>query len=224
MASDLEEGEDRPDEAEREVLLAFYGFVREEIVSESALHNKRIIQGLAVIGAILGYGVLRDSVWVVAITPFVLGAIVLQTAISVFVVAKDARQLIEIESRLQSITDVATWETKYGGYYGVRSGGTGSFFDLDRIPALSLLILAVVFYILLARFSLIFWNTSPEELHVVTTGHLLDAYVIFGCVVGGTGLLSLRYFLRMNPHRGEDGEEDSLTNPTRSEESLDDDT
>ena len=221
MSPDPNGARTRVDEAEREVLLEFYGFVREEILSESALHNKRIIQGLAVIGATVGYGVLRESLWVVAITPFVLGAILLQTAVSVSIVAKDAAQLIEIESRLQSISDVALWETRYGGYYGSETAGTGSLLDLNRLPGVSLLLLAVVAYVILARFGLFFWEVSPDELRIVATDDLLWAYVVFGAFVGGIGLSSLRYYWKMDPHGEAQVEDDRPAGSAGSGESHD---
>ena len=223
MAPDSEGSGHDVDEAEREVLIEFYGFAREEIDSESALHNKRIIQGLAVIGAVLGYAVLRGSLWVIAVTPFILGAVVIQTAISVQVVAKDARQLIEIERRLRSITELASWETRYGGYYGVESAGSGSLFDLNRLPGLSLLFLTAISYVLLAHFSRVFWETSPEELQFVSTDDLLWAYVVFGAFVSAIGLMSLRYYRRMNPHGDDEQGVDRATENDRSTDPRNDD-
>lgn len=199
MEDDEELAKDDITEAEREILVSFYGFARDEIITESQIINKRITQGLAVIAAIIGYGLFRDSLWIVAFTPFVFAIIFLQLLKTIKGIAKDAQFMINIESRLKHVTPLANFESCYGAFYGDSVGEGRLILTLDRLGEYAEAVIAIIGYFFMIWLGYVFWDGRPVELSQITHSDLLLSYFLITALVLSVAIISIRYFLNLKP-------------------------
>lgn len=141
-----------------ELLKEKYMVLREETHLRIELQQKRLTGGVTVIGAIIGYGLLSGNHAVIAVTPFILGLLYIESARTYRQIGALARHLYEIEEDLKTVNSKFNWEHEYGGFFGVGNG----LIDRSwyRIPTYVLIIAAVAAYIALVRISLRFW--PPE--------------------------------------------------------------
>lgn len=169
---------------EIDLLKEHYFSLREETHLRIELQNKRITQGLTVIGAITGYGLLSENHAVIALTPFVLGILYIESARMYSQIGRLAGHMYHLEEELQDVTPLFQWETKHGGLFGVSEG----IADISwyRIPTYGLVVAAVGAYIGSVWVSVRFWPPgfgtwplSADGLKLVMAGYGIFIIVIW---------------------------------------------
>jgi len=141
-----------------ELLKEKYMVLREETHLRIELQQKRLTGGVTVIGAIIGYGLLSGNHAVIAVTPFILGLLYIESARTYRQIGALARHLYAIEEDLKTVNSKFNWEHEYGGFFGVGNGLIDR--SLYRVPTYALIAVAVGAYIALVKISLRFW--PPE--------------------------------------------------------------
>ncbi|WP_157534024.1 hypothetical protein [Halobacterium hubeiense] len=183
--SDEEDGT-RPDSSTNldgeslELLKEKYMVLREETHLRIELQQKRLTGGVTVIGAIIGYGLLSGNHAVIAVTPFILGLLYIESARTYRQIGALARHLYAIEEDLKTVNSKFNWEHEYGGFFGVGNGLIDR--SLYRVPTYALITVAAAAYIALAIISLRFWppefGTWPGRITLITGIALWTAVIL----------------------------------------------
>lgn len=168
------------DDAELELLREQYLSLREEVHLRIELQNKRLTQGLTVIGAIIGYGLVSENHAVIATTPFILGALYIESARMYRQIGSLANHMLKIENTVQEIAPLFCWESEYGGFFGV-SDGIGDF-SWYRVPTYGLAVFAVGAYVALSWISIRFWPPNFGT-WFVNSSMLAVVWIIYAVLV-----------------------------------------
>jgi hypothetical protein len=205
--------DERISEAEREVLLAQYDDLRESVRTRTLQNARRVTSGVAGAGAVAGYALIRDSEWLLAVVPFLLGIVVIQTANNYRWMSASSCHVVDIEDRLSSVADEFCWERKYGGFghyppeFRSASATSGGSTDRRSIRTLSkgaylnysLAVVGVFALLLTAVIGLAFWGDRPQELSLFGWRTLLATYLAFGLYLLSIGWFTYRYVKSIAP-------------------------
>lgn len=182
-------------DAERELMLEQYNELRAEIRLSIQQHNRRVLSGIAGIGAVAGYALLRESRWLFALIPFIIGVIFIQTVDTNRWVASNVSHLTDIEAKLSEVTPLFCWETKYGGFFGNEPAALRKsphwWFSWDIFLSYAMLFIALPAYVFAIWVGYSFWPTHPEELAVLDRYELLVIYFSFTLFCIFIGILGL---------------------------------
>lgn len=181
-------------DAERELLLEQYNVLREEIRTSIQQHNRRVLSGIAGIGAVAGYALLRESRWLFAIIPFIIGVMFIQTVNNNRFIASNASHQIDIEAKLSEVTPLFCWETKYGGFFGNEPAALREsphlWLSWDIFLKYGMFFIAIATYVFATVVGYIFWPTRPEGLGFLDQLGILMIYclfTLFGTFIGVLG-------------------------------------
>ena len=166
-----------------ELLKDHYFSLREETHLRIELQNKRLTQGLTVVGAIIGYGLLSKNYSAITITPFILGILFIESARMYSHIGRLATEMYNIEEELQEVTSLFRWEHEYGGLYGV----SDSLVDLswNRVPIYGLIFVSIVAYVGAVWISVRFWPPDFGTWYVNSTDMsiLMSLYGLFIMII-----------------------------------------
>lgn len=166
-------------ETEAELLKEQYVSLREEAHLRIELQNKRLTRGLTVIGAIMGYGLLSGNHAVIAVTPFILGVLYIESARMYRQTGALARHMYDIETQLQDVATLFCWEHKYGPFFGPDPEDKLRF----NLPTYGLIAAAVVAYFALAWVSYRFWPPRFGTWYL-NSNQLIVLMVVYAVLVG----------------------------------------
>lgn len=184
-------------DAERELLLEQYNAMRDVIRLRIQQQNRRVLSGIAGVAAVAGYSLLRESRWLFALIPFIIGVMVIQTVNSNRHVAANAQHLVHIEKELCKVTPLFCWEDRYGGMFGdepaVLREPSRWGFSWDIFLSYGMLFIAVPIYFFTIITGYVFWPTRPEGLTFLDQYGLLFIYTLFTIYGMFLGFLSWWY-------------------------------
>ncbi|WP_158055977.1 hypothetical protein [Halorussus halophilus] len=190
-------------EKQIDVMLQQYLQLRNETMENIRQHNQRILSGIASLGLITGYALLAEDYWIVSVTPFILGLMMIQSFLTQRYLAAKSSASITLENRLSDVTPIFRWEKKYGGFYGdepeLLRKSPSSIVGWDDILRHSLSLLAILVYLAAIYLSYITWESRPTILSSVDIYLLTVSYLIVTVLIACAGGISLKFVQEVDP-------------------------
>lgn len=197
--------EERIGDVERELLVEQYKLLREETLVHIRMHTRRIVGGLAALGVVIGYTIASGHLWLIALTPFVLGIIIVDAVNASRFMASLSRQLVDIETVLSEEAELFCWESRFGGIFGREPELFGGPRTVRWLQNLSTAVVAVIGYGFLLYVSWVFWPERPQGFGFVSQFRLGVLYVIFTVYLFGTAAVGMYHVLAVAPPSGNPG-------------------
>lgn len=184
-------------EAERELLLEQYKELRESIRMQVQQNSRRVLSGIAAVGAVAGASLLRESEWLLAFIPFIFAIVLIRIINKSIYIGSFASHAIEIEEKLQEIESLFYMEKKYG-YFGEEVQILESrhrWISLRNLIEYGTVLIISPLFIFTCIIGLTFWDSRPDELMFVNKTILCIIYlmlILYTAIIAFGGWLYFR--------------------------------
>lgn len=184
-------------EAERELLLEQYKELRESIRMQVQQNSRRVLSGIAAVGAVAGASLLRESEWLLAFIPFIFAIVLIRIVNKSIYIGSFAIHAIEIEKKLQETESLFYMEEKYGNF-GEEVQILESrhrWISLRNLIEYGTVLIISPLFIFTCIIGLTFWDSRPDELMFVSNIILCIIYLMiisYTAIIAFGGLLHFR--------------------------------
>lgn len=184
--------------SDEEKLLSLYENLRAEVRVRIRVANVRATRGIAVVGAVVGSAVVKDSFHLLALLPIVFGVLFVDTVRTYNEILTVARHLVDLERDLSPPNSAFRYEMRLGGAFGRARNQWGTFGWLSVANGARIAVFGLVY---LGSWALLlaYWSTPPRVFSVRIDRTLLFAFAAaFSALLLGVGLSHLAYRRRLS--------------------------
>lgn len=184
-------------EAERELLLEQYKELRESIRMQVQQNSRRVLSGIAAVGAVAGASLLRDSEWLLAFIPFIFAIVLIRIVNKSIYIGSFAIHAIEIEKKLQETESLFYMKEKYGNFREEVQilESRHRWISLRNLIEYGTVLIISPLFIFTCIIGLTFWDSRPDELMFVSNIILCIIYLMlisYTAIIAFGGLLHFR--------------------------------